>query len=112
MSSGCRVLQHAAEYVARSVEGFIFCRKDLLLRRLDSGRVVEGHGDLRPEHICLSSMPRIIDCLEFRADLRFVDPLDELAFLAMECERLGVRSVEPILLRRYCSRTHDFAPSS
>ncbi len=33
--------------------------------------------------------PRIIDCLEFNANLRAVDPLDEVAFLALECERLG-----------------------
>jgi aminoglycoside phosphotransferase family enzyme len=61
---------------------------DLLLRRLESARVVEGHGDLRPEHVCLGSTPRIIECLESRAELRLLDPSDELAFLAMECERL------------------------
>jgi aminoglycoside phosphotransferase family enzyme len=32
---------------------------------------------------------RIIDCLEFNARLRAVDPLDEVAFLTLECERLG-----------------------
>src|SRR6516162_3576838 len=38
LSAGCPKLQHAAYYVASRVEGFIYCRKDLLLRRLDSGR--------------------------------------------------------------------------
>jgi aminoglycoside phosphotransferase family enzyme len=109
-SSGGPELQHAARYVARHVEAFIYCRKDLLLRRLENGRVVEGHGDLRPEHICLGSTPVIIDCLEFRADLRFLDPLGELAFLTMECDRIGVRGVGQILLHRYCLRTHDLPP--
>jgi aminoglycoside phosphotransferase family enzyme len=80
------------------------------LRRLDSGRVVEGHGDLRPEHICLGPVPQIIDCLEFRADLRSLDPVDELAFLAMECERIGAHGVEQVLFRRYRLRTHDSPP--
>ena len=71
-SGGGPELQHAAQYVARRVEAFICCRKDLLLRRLDSGRVVEGHGDLRPEHICLGPVPQIIDCLEFPS--RFAVP--------------------------------------
>lgn len=31
----------------------------------------------------------IIDCLEFGPKLRALDPLDELAFLHLECERLG-----------------------
>ncbi|MFO1435713.1 MAG: hypothetical protein U1F34_04920 [Gammaproteobacteria bacterium] len=51
--------------------------------------VVEGHGDLRPEHICLESRPIIFDRLEFNRDFRMVDPVDELSFLAMECEKLG-----------------------
>jgi aminoglycoside phosphotransferase family enzyme len=50
---------------------------------------VDGHGDLRPEHIWLDHEVRIIDCLEFNPRLRAVDPLDEVAFLALECERLG-----------------------
>ena len=30
-------------------------------------RVVDAHGDLRPEHVCLTSPPLVIDCLEFNA---------------------------------------------
>ena len=62
---------------------------DLFDRRVEQGRVVEGHGDLRPEHVCLVDPPAIIDCLEFSRDLRIQDPADELSFLALECERLG-----------------------
>jgi aminoglycoside phosphotransferase family enzyme len=50
---------------------------------------VDGHGDLRPEHIWLDHEIRIIDCLEFNPRLRVVDPLDEIAYLDLECERLG-----------------------
>ncbi|HYP37060.1 MAG TPA: hypothetical protein VEQ62_12050, partial [Stellaceae bacterium] len=82
----------------------------VLLQRLEARRVVEGHGDLRPEHICLGSTPRIIDCLEFRPDLRCLDPVDELAFLAMECERLGARSIGRVLFHHYCRRTGDCPP--
>ena len=109
-SGGGPELQHAAQYVAHRIEAFICCRKDLLLQRLAEGRIVEGHGDLRPEHICVGSTPKIIDCLEFRADLRSLDPADELAFLTMECEKIGARNVGQILLRRYCLRAHDFPP--
>lgn len=57
--------------------------------RVEHGRVVEGHGDLRPEHICLAPRPCFIDCLEFSRELRIVDAAEELGFLALECERLG-----------------------
>jgi aminoglycoside phosphotransferase family enzyme len=106
-SSGGPALQHAAQFVARRIEAFILCRKDLLLQRLIDGRVVEGHGDLRPEHICFGPTPQIIDCLEFRADLRFLDPIEELAFLTMECDRMGARGIGPVLFRRYRLSAHD-----
>jgi uncharacterized protein len=70
---------------------------------------VEAHGDLRPEHICLTDPPVIIDCLEFRRDFRMLDPLDELAFLGMECERLGDATTGPTLLRLYEEGTGDHA---
>ena len=108
--SGSPPLRHAVDCVVRLIEAFIARRKDLLMRRIADRRVVEGHGDLRPEHICLGSTPRIIDCLEFRLDLRCLDPLDELAFLAMECERLGAGSIGRILFWRYCQRTGDCPP--
>ena len=57
--------------------------------RVAAGQIVDGHGDLRPEHIYLVSPPAVIDCIEFSAELRRVDVLDDLSFLAMECDRLG-----------------------
>ena len=79
-----------------------------VLRRSDqliqarAGRLVEGHGDLRPEHVAIGDgRPVVIDCLEFRAEYRVVDPVDELAFLGVECERLKAPWVGPALLERY-----------
>jgi aminoglycoside phosphotransferase family enzyme len=79
-------------------------------QRILQGRVVEGHGDLRPEHICLTPEPAIIDCLEFSRELRIVDPADELAFLALECERLGKPVVGRWFLETYRQVTGDAPP--
>jgi aminoglycoside phosphotransferase family enzyme len=68
---------------------FLKCRRKMLLQRLHGRHIVDGHGDLRPEHIWLGDPVRIIDCLEFNPRLRAVDPFDEIAFLSLECERLG-----------------------
>ena len=64
-------------------------RADLLRDRAERGLLLDGHGDLRPEHVCLLEPPVVIDCLEFNAQLRQVDPFDEIAFLALECELGG-----------------------
>jgi aminoglycoside phosphotransferase family enzyme len=61
----------------------------MLAARVRRRRIVDGHGDLRPEHIWLDHQVRIIDCLEFNPRLRAVDPFDEIAYLDLECERLG-----------------------
>ena len=67
--------------------------RPLLNARVEAGAFLEGHGDLRPEHVCLIAPPVVIDCLEFNRDMRLVDPFDEIAFLDLECERLGARWV-------------------
>jgi aminoglycoside phosphotransferase family enzyme len=84
----------------------------LLEERVQQGRIVEGHGDLRPEHICLESQPLIFDRLEFNRRLRLVDPVDELAFLAMECERLGAGYVGAALFKVYEQASGDRPPSA
>ena len=88
----------------RHVDGvqqrFLAERGAVLRRRARDGHIIDGHGDLRPEHIWLDHDVRIIDCLEFNASLRAVDPLDEVAFLALECERLGNRWAAGYLAQR------------
>jgi uncharacterized protein len=78
--------------------------------RVTQGRIIEGHGDLRPEHVCLLPEPVVIDCLEFRRDFRIIDPLDELGYLALECERLGMPEVGRWLLSAYGEASGDRWP--
>ncbi|HEU4621995.1 MAG TPA: hypothetical protein VFS42_07205 [Burkholderiaceae bacterium] len=61
-------------------------------------RVVEGHGDLRPEHACLLDPPVVIDALEFNVRLRHVDPFDELAYFGLERAMENASWVAPKLL--------------
>lgn len=83
---------------------------ELLMDRVADGRIVEGHGDLRPEHVCLCEPPVVIDCLEFNRALRLVDPFDELADLAMECERLGASWIGHVLVERCAAALEDSPP--
>ncbi len=80
---------------------------ELFERRASEGRIVEGHGDLRPEHVCLESEPVIIDCLEFNREFRILDAADEIAFLAMECERLGGHAESKAIIEAYRKLSGD-----
>jgi aminoglycoside phosphotransferase family enzyme/predicted kinase len=62
---------------------------DLLEKRVRDGRVREGHGDLRAEHICLEEEPVIFDCIEFSEEFRYCDAASEIAFLSMDLDYLG-----------------------
>jgi len=104
-------LRSMAAPLVRSLEAFVARRASLLSRRIAERRLVDGHGDLRPEHVYLRGVPQIIDCLEFRADLRRLDPIGEIAFLALECNRLGASPLRTRLLRRYRQRTGDTPPA-
>ena len=78
-----------------------FVDRSLFESRVREGRVFDGHGDLRPEHIYLQSPPQVIDGIEFSSDLRCSDVLDEFCFLAMECEAQGAHRVAHTLIDRY-----------
>jgi aminoglycoside phosphotransferase family enzyme len=80
-----------------AVQRFLDEQHALLRGRADAGRLVDGHGDLRPEHVWLNTPPVIIDCLEFSAPLRQVDPFDEITYLGLECARLGAPWIGPRL---------------
>jgi aminoglycoside phosphotransferase family enzyme len=94
-------------YVDAVQRRFLAERAKDLAERVRTRRIVDGHGDLRPEHICLGDPVRIIDCLEFNARLRMVDPFDEIAFLCLECERLGAAWAGEYLRRRIMHALHD-----
>lgn len=78
-----------------------------LIDRVRQRHIVDAHGDLRPEHIWLSAPFAIIDCLEFNSRLRALDALDELAFLHLECERLGEPWVGDAIRRRLAGQLGD-----
>jgi aminoglycoside phosphotransferase family enzyme len=89
------------------LERFIAQYGGLIAARFRHRRIVDGHGDLRPEHIWLGDTVRIIDCLEFNAGLRQLYPFDEIAYLCLECERLGAAWAGARLRRRMAQALRD-----
>ena len=86
---------------------FLADHHELFAKRAQGHVIVEGHGDLRPEHIFLGTPPCIIDCLEFDRDLRICDPVEEFAFLGIECARAGASWVGSFALDVYAGICGD-----
>jgi aminoglycoside phosphotransferase family enzyme len=96
--------------VCDALESTLTREAPLFERRIHDGCVVEGHGDLKPEHVYLGPDPAVIDCLEFKRDFRILDWADELAYLAVECERLGSREPGEEIMASCCRLLGDSPP--
>lgn len=105
-----RVPLALTERVIDAQRAFLRDHAGLIERRAE--HVIEGHGDLRPEHVYLLAQPVVVDRLEFNRDLRIVDPVEELAFLAMECTLLGEPSVGATAFDAYTRLTFDRPPAA
>lgn len=81
--------------------------ESLFAERAQGGMIIEAHGDLKPEHMFLGARPCVIDCLEFDRDLRLLDPLEDLAFFSLECERLGAAWIGQEIKRIYAQHCGD-----
>src|SRR5262249_45432162 len=100
---------------------FIARHSALLAIRQMAHRIREGHGDLRAEHVCLLDAPvpatppvaplspgiYVIDCVEFSYALRCADVASEVAFLAMDLERLGRPDLAAAFVEAYTAASGD-----
>lgn len=96
--------------VRDSLLRYIERNTSLLEERVGAGRVLDAHGDLRPEHICLEPDPVIIDCLQFDRRLRRLDTASELCFLTLELQRLGVSHLNDTIWPVYYDLCEDRPP--
>lgn len=62
----------------------------LVDRRASDGLMVNGHGDVRLEHVIrYDGQVNVIDCVEFSDLVRHIDPLCDMAFLSMDLAERG-----------------------
>jgi uncharacterized protein len=80
--------------------------------RVAAGHSRDCHGDLQAQHVCCTEPIRIFDCIEFNHRFRFGDTAGEIAFLAMDLERLGRRDLAVRFLNAYLEESgdHDAVP--
>ena len=81
----------------------------LLQRRLEQGFVREGHGDMHLGNIALDGERVIIfDGIEFNPNLRWIDVVNEIAFLMMDLDRVGRHDLARRFLNTWLTESGDF----
>jgi aminoglycoside phosphotransferase family enzyme/predicted kinase len=99
--------------VIRLARRYLAGRAPLFDQRVRDGRARDGHGDLLADDVfCLADGPRALDCLDFDERLRVGDVLADVAFLAMDLERLGRPELGRAFLERHRELTGDDWPAS
>jgi aminoglycoside phosphotransferase family enzyme/predicted kinase len=108
------VLDEAASVRVESLaRRYLAGRAPLFDARIRDGRIRDGHGDLLAEDIfCLDDGPRILDCIDFDPRLRWGDVLADVAFLAMDLERLGRLDLAERFLAAYRELSGETWPRS
>jgi aminoglycoside phosphotransferase family enzyme len=96
------------EAVATATKTFARLHQILFQRRFENQKIKEGHGDLRSDHIYFTETGiHIIDCIEFSEQLRCLDIISDLAFLAMDLEYRGFVETAHTIIQRYVHYSHD-----
>lgn len=103
---GAREAREIEQYQTEFVER----HWDLLNERIRTGKVRDGHGDLRLEHVYFDSedAPTIIDCIEFNDRFRYADVCADIAFLSMDLERAGRSDLAERFLASYARASGDY----
>ncbi len=106
-------------FIGRTISGATFrsirewvndwlARIDLFERRVREGHVVDGHGDVRCESICVrDDAICIYDCIEFNDRFRCDDVASEVAFLAMDLDVRGRPDLGYFFTESYQRRAGD-----
>jgi uncharacterized protein len=95
------------EFMKQSTRFYLLENGALFDLRVKNGRIRDGHGDLRAEHVYFFRGIQIIDCIEFNERFRFGDVASDLAFLHMDIERLADSESSLVLLRSYAADSGD-----
>lgn len=103
-----------AEPEAAALERWTTARLASQLSQLEArerqGAIRECHGDLHTGNV-IRWRGRLLpfDCIEFDTELRYIDVLNEIAFLTMDLIDRGRADLAFVFLNRYLERTGDYA---
>ena len=96
------------EYIKQKTNRFYEERAELFEKRIKEGKIRDGHGDIRTEHVAfLPEGVCIFDCIEFNDRFRYGDVLNDMCFLSMELEYFGKGELARAYEEEYKNYTKD-----
>ena len=105
---GKTISEEDYEYIKEKTNLFYEKYSNLFEKRISEGKIVDGHGDIRLEHVAfLDEGICIFDCIEFNERFRCGDMVNDMCFLSMELEFMGRKDLAEIYEKTYVRETKD-----
>lgn len=95
------------QFLDEAYRQYLGLYEPLFYRRVKERYIIDGHGDLRCENICLTKPITIFDCVEFEPAFRRGDVANDLGFLLMDLEARGREDLSRTALDTYTTQTKD-----
>jgi aminoglycoside phosphotransferase family enzyme/predicted kinase len=106
----CAPEHGSLERLEAGVNGLFEWRRSLIQERLDAGHVRECHGDLHCGNVVRwAGRLTPFDGIEFDPALRFIDVVNDVAFLTMDLAERGRPDLRQAALQAWCESSGDFA---
>ncbi|MBD1400704.1 AAA family ATPase [Pelovirga terrestris] len=91
-------------------ESTFVTHQPVLLRRREEGFIRECHGDMHLANMAwFQGRPLLFDCIEFNENLRWIDTINDIAFLVMDLDARGQHLYAWAFLNTYLRHTGDYA---
>ncbi len=105
---GITISEEDYEFIKERTNKFYEKNKELFEKRIKEGKIRDGHGDIRAEHVAfLDEGICIFDCIEFNDRFRYGDMVNDMCFLSMELEYFGKENLAKAYEEEYRKITED-----
>lgn len=95
-------------FIKSKTLNFLYKNKELFEKRLAEGYIIDGHGDLRLEHIYEDENGvGLVDCIEFNKRFRYNDVISDFGFLLMELDQYGEIELSDSCLKGFITVYND-----
>ena len=106
--AGGLIDRRMCQIMRSATRSFLQRRRALFDLRVNEGKIRDGHGNLRTDHIYYTEDGiQIIDCIEFNQCFRCSDIASDLAFLAMDLDFKEYPKTARTLLKAYIHHSDD-----
>jgi hypothetical protein len=104
---GTAISEDTYKAITGFTRSYLKNNKPLFDSRIAQSKIRDCHGDLHAAHVCFINGICIYDCIEFNDRFRYGDVASEVAFLAMDIDKLDRPDLSELFVKAYIAASKD-----